>query len=234
MPVSNVAHRREGLVDVLRVDRAGQAVGHRVGHPDPLLERARSARPWSPGRRSPRTRRASSRRRRRRPSARRTSPCASAPVGELLAAGQRASRPPPCRSRRTSRPSRAASPRRTAPCRRSPRGRCRPAAPSTRRDQLLDELVVDALVHEQPRGGRAALAGRAERAPDRAVDRQVDVRVVHDEDRVLAAHLQVQALERRRAGLRDAPPDLGRAGEGDDLDVRMLRPADRRPRRPSP
>jgi hypothetical protein len=75
---------------------------------------------------------------------------------------------------------------------------------------------------EEARGRRAALPGRAERAPDRAVDRQVHVRVVHHEDRVLSAHLQVQPLERRRAGLRDPAPDLGRARLRDDLHVRML------------
>ena len=92
----------------------------------------------------------------------------------------------------------------------------------TRADELLEERVVDGPVHEQPRGGRAALAGRAEGAPHRAVDRQVHVGVVHHEDRVLAAHLQVQALERRRAGLRDPPADLGRARVRDDLHVGVL------------
>ena len=60
------------------------------------------------------------------------------------------------------------------------------------RDELLDELVVDLAVDEEARGRRAALAGRAEGAPHRAVDRQIQVGVFHDEDRVLAAHLQVQ------------------------------------------
>ena len=102
-----------------------------------------------------------------------------------------------------------------------------------RADELLDELVVDGLVHEQARGRGATLAGRAEGAPDRAVDREVDVRVVHDEDRVLAAHLQVQALERRRAGR-----EIRRPTSVEPVNETTLTsgcgPAGRRPRRPSP
>ena len=35
----DIAHRREGLVDVAGVDRGRQSIGHVVGNPDRLVER---------------------------------------------------------------------------------------------------------------------------------------------------------------------------------------------------
>ena len=67
----------------------------------------------------------------------------------------------------------------------------------------LEELVVHLLVHDDAAGRRAALAGRAESAPQAAFDRQLELRVVHDHDDVLAAHLEVHLLERRRRVLID-------------------------------
>ena len=77
-------------------------------------------------------------------------------------------------------------------------------------------------MHDDARGRGAALAGRAERAPQRAVDREVDVRVVHHHDHVLAAHLQMDVLELRRAGDVDVAADFRRAGERDHADLRIL------------
>ena len=59
----------------------------------------------------------------------------------------------------------------------------------------LDEVVVDALVHEVPAGGHADLALVEERPAGGQADRLVDVGVVeHDQGRV-AAQFQVGALE---------------------------------------
>ena len=52
--------------------------------------------------------------------------------------------------------------------------------------------------------GRAALAGGAERRPDDPVDREIEIGVVEDDDRVLAAELEVDALQ--VVGARSASP----------------------------
>ena len=62
-------------------------------------------------------------------------------------------------------------------------------------DELRLELVVDLLVRDHAARRGAALAGRAERRPEDPLDREVDVGVVHDDDRVLAAELEVDVLE---------------------------------------
>ena len=69
------------------------------------------------------------------------------------------------------------------------RGRAR------RSSSRAHELVVDGLVDDRGAERRAALAGRAEAAEQRALDREVEVGVVHDDHRVLAAE-----LEARRSG----------------------------------
>src|SRR6266487_443161 len=57
------------------------------------------------------------------------------------------------------------------------------------RDEARGELVVDGLVDDHAARGRAALARGAESRPDDAVDGQIEIGVVHDDDRVLAAEL---------------------------------------------
>jgi hypothetical protein len=69
--------------------------------------------------------------------------------------------------------------------------------------KCLEELRVHLLVHDHAAGGGATLPRRAEAAPERAIDCQVEIGVVHHEDDVLAAHLEMHFLERRRAGLVD-------------------------------
>ena len=98
------------------------------------------------------------------------------------------------------------------------------------RDEAIEERPVHLLVHDDAAGGRAALAGRAEAAPQAAVDRQLEIRVVHDHDDVLAAHLEVHLLERRRRLLRHGAADLGRAGERHDAN--RVADEQRRRRRP--
>ena len=63
------------------------------------------------------------------------------------------------------------------------------------RVELGDELVVDRLVDDRGAERRAALARRAEAAEQRALDREVDVGVVHHDHRVLAAELQARRLQ---------------------------------------
>src|SRR3990172_7959865 len=81
------------------------------------------------------------------------------------------------------------------------------------RDELPREAVQDAVVDDHAAGGGAALAAGAEGAPDGALDREVDVGVVEDDDGVLAAHLQVDALAGGAAVGGDLAPDLKGAGE---------------------
>ena len=215
-----LAHRREGLVDVPRVDRAGQPVRRQSSRRGSPPRASRSGRPSSPG---PKI------------SSQAMRICASAsaktvgsrnqPLRELALASSFA--PPVTSFAPSFLPistyfatvsrwrSETHGPMSTLSSRplptRSAFARARAARRTRRRRRAVDE---------EPRGRRAALAGRAERAPQRAVHREIHVGVVHDEDRVLAAHLEVQPLERRRARRRDdRAPDLGRAREGDDLHV---------------
>jgi hypothetical protein len=54
---------------------------------------------------------------------------------------------------------------------------------------------VDLLVHDEAARRGAALPGRAEATPETALDGQLELRVIHDDDHVLAAHLEVDFLE---------------------------------------
>ena len=76
------------------------------------------------------------------------------------------------------------------------------------RHQLLLHVAQHLSLHDQARAGGAPLAGRAEAAPDRAVEHQIQVGVVHHDDGVLAAHLQRDALEVAAAGLGDEAAHL--------------------------
>src|SRR3990172_1942728 len=71
-------------------------------------------------------------------------------------------------------------------------------------------------------GGGAAVAGRAEGGPHDAVRGQFEVGVGHDDDAVLAAQLEGQALEAPGRRLRDGRARGVVAGEADDRDVGAL------------
>ena len=77
--------------------------------------------------------------------------------------------------------------------------------------EALEEVVVDALLHEQPVRRDAGLPGVAELARDRAGDRLVEVGVVEHDERRVAAELERDLLEPRRALRHEDLPDLGRA-----------------------
>ena len=80
------------------------------------------------------------------------------------------------------------------------------------------ELVVDVFVHDHRAERRAALARGAEAGEQRALDRQVEVGVVHHHERVLAAELEARRLEVAAAERADLGADGGGAGEADLVD----------------
>ena len=88
--------------------------------------------------------------------------------------------------------------------------------------ELADVLVVDRLVDDRGAERRAALAGRAVAAEQRALDREVDVGVVHHDHRVLAAELEARRLQVAAAQLADLRADRARAGEADLVDEPLL------------
>ena len=59
-----------------------------------------------------------------------------------------------------------------------------------RLDEPFDERVVHPFVDHDPAGGSAALTGRAEAAPQAALNRQVEVSVVEHDHWILAAKFE--------------------------------------------
>src|SRR3954470_8950636 len=100
--------------------------------------------------------------------------------------------------------------------------------PLDRAGEAVDQRVVDRLVREHPRRGRALLAREHERAGDDRGHDLVEVGIGVDDHRVLAAHLRDHALEVTLAlehlGGRpdDLQPDLVGAGEGDRVHAGVL------------
>ena len=88
--------------------------------------------------------------------------------------------------------------------------------------ERVGETRVDAFGDDQPRGGRAALAGGEIGAVDRAFDRRLQVRVVEHDERVLAAHFELELAHPRGAGRGDALAGRDRAGEGDRVDMGVI------------
>src|SRR5215217_7139901 len=77
--------------------------------------------------------------------------------------------------------------------------------------------------HGAERG--AALPRRAEAAEERSLDRQVEVGVGHDHERVLAPELEAGRLQVAAAELADPRAHLGRAGEADLVHEALLESA---------
>ena len=86
------------------------------------------------------------------------------------------------------------------------------------RADALEELVGDAVLHQDPERAQADLAGVVELL-DGQVHREVEVGVVEDQQRRLAAQLEGQRHDvvRRRRG--DDPGGRHRAGEGEPADA---------------
>ena len=97
--------------------------------------------------------------------------------------------------------------------------------------QLRDELLVDRLLHEQPRAGAADVALVEVDPVDDPLDRLVERAVVEDDVGGLAAELEREALARAGERALDRLADLGRAGEGDLVDPGMRDDARRSSRR---
>ena len=71
--------------------------------------------------------------------------------------------------------------------------------------EALEERLDDRALDDDPRGGRAALAGRAEGRPQDPVGGEVEVGVGQDDDAVLATELERDALEPPGRALRRCP-----------------------------
>jgi len=90
------------------------------------------------------------------------------------------------------------------------------------RAQLSEQPLGDALVHEQPRPRAAHLPLVEPDRVDHALDHAVQVGVLEHDERALPAELERESLPGARRPAPDGPPDLGRAGERDLVDVGML------------
>ena len=87
-------------------------------------------------------------------------------------------------------------------------------------DDLVDELIGDGLVHDQPAQGRAALAGGAGRGEDHPAQGQVDVRARRHDGTVVAAELEqdpAEALGHDGADLTSHPHRAGRRDQGHSI-----------------
>ena len=100
-----------------------------------------------------------------------------------------------------------------------------------RLDQARAEFVVDGVEDDDPARGRAALPGVRERRRERPADGVVEIRVVADDERVLAAELEADLREPPRGDLVDRASGRGGAGEADEVDVRVRDERRPRPRR---
>ena len=76
------------------------------------------------------------------------------------------------------------------------------------------EVLSERLVHVEAVGGRARLADIAHLGDHRAVDGRVEVGVLEDDERRVAAELHRDAQDLLRRLLDERAPDLRRAGEG--------------------
>src|SRR5438876_4482951 len=85
-----------------------------------------------------------------------------------------------------------------------------------------EKFVVDFLLQNKTTGGGTTLPRRAEGSPQRALEGEIQVRIVHYDLRVLASHLKRKSLVEPPAGLTNDAPSFGRAGEGNERNVRVL------------
>ncbi len=90
-------------------------------------------------------------------------------------------------------------------------------------DEPFRELTLDRFLHEQPARRRAALAVQAVDHEDDRVERSLEIGVFEHHDGILAAELEVQALQRRRALSHDRAAGRRLADERDGADRGMLR-----------
>ncbi len=86
---------------------------------------------------------------------------------------------------------------------------------SDRAGEAGEELFVNRLVDDDRAQRGAALPGGAEAGEECAFHREIQVRVRHDDERVLAAELQARRLQVATAELPDPAPNLGGARKTD-------------------
>ena len=94
--------------------------------------------------------------------------------------------------------------------------------------QPVDEVARDVPVEQETAGRGAALSGGPERAPQHALERELEVGVGHHDLRVLPTHLEREPLVQPSAHLADPGARRRGAGERDHGHVRVL--DDGRPR----
>jgi hypothetical protein len=87
------------------------------------------------------------------------------------------------------------------------------------RDELLEQLVVDLRAGDDPRRRRAVLSGVPVAGDPDPLGDGCRVGVVEDDDRRLAAQLEVDALQRLGRGLRHLPAGRHVAGQRDHAHV---------------
>src|SRR4029450_7601530 len=85
--------------------------------------------------------------------------------------------------------------------------------------QLLDDRLVNRLLHEQPRARATDVALVEVEAVDNPLDGLVERRVVKDDVRGLATELERQLLATPGELTLDCFADLGRGGESDLVDA---------------
>ena len=209
---------RKAAADVLRVDVGDQAVLGVVGGRDRLVlggeardrrHRAEDLLAQHPGARRARRRRPSARRSSRaRPRApRRRGPCAPLPDRVL----HQLARPSPRWSSSISGPTCDAG-----------IGAAADLQLAHARGQPLGEVARDRLGHVEAVGARAGLAAVAHLREQRALDGGVEVGVLEDQERRVAAELHRDAQDLLGALLDELLADLGRAGEGELARPRVL------------
>jgi hypothetical protein len=101
-------------------------------------------------------------------------------------------------------------------------------------DQPVHQLAGDLLLDDDPAGRGAALPGGADGAEEDGARREVEVRVLGDDDGVVAAELEDRAAEPRRHRRGDVFADLRRARERDERQPPVLPASARRSSCPVP
>ena len=80
----------------------------------------------------------------------------------------------------------------------------------------------DTFLYEQARTSAADLALVEPDGVDHTLDRAVEISVFEDDEWRFAAEFERQLLARARGRLADDAADIGRAGEGNLVDIRMI------------
>ena len=87
--------------------------------------------------------------------------------------------------------------------------------------QFGDETFSDIFLHEQARTSAAHLALVEPDGIDNALYHAVQIGIIEDDERGFAAQLEREFLTGTGGGTANAAPDIGRAGEGDLVDLWM-------------